>query len=244
MNRLLQEISALPQVEEGLAVKVLADESSDGFYLVRTDAGHSTDVAIIYDGCDRGRGEAEGYARILSGAPPMLHLLAGVLEKWGIAVIEDEPIDGGDAVAWLSEFTFTVRDTLQAIVEPFPPATAPADPNHDAQAEQIPDQALFWVAVYLTSLRYAGAEEGGLWTDEGELVTDPDVYRILGGTPCSYLTDDEAQSYASKLEPKLVLLNAGRPPKHASTSKGVYEIRIMNALSLPGEFPTTAPHYS
>ncbi|MGI4793919.1 MAG: hypothetical protein ACRYG8_07520 [Janthinobacterium lividum] len=249
MSRLLQEIGALPHVEGGLTVKVLADEMSDGFCLVRTDTDRSVDVAIVYDGSDRGRGEAKGYARILSGAPPMLDLLTGVLERWGTAVIEDEPIDGGDAVAWLSAFTIAVRDTLQAMVEPLVPGMAPVEhrieptsPAHDAEAERIPDQALFWVAVYLTSLRYVGAEEGGTWADQGELVTDPEVYRTLGGTPRAYLTDDEACSYAAKLEPRMALLNAGRPPKHASTSAGVYEIHVINALSLPGSFPLAAPH--
>ena len=99
MNTLLQEINTLPRVVGVLGVKTLADEMSDGFCLVRTDTGLPVDVAVIYDGSDRGRGEAVGYARILSGAPPMLDLLTALLEKWGTAVIEDEPIDGGDAVA-------------------------------------------------------------------------------------------------------------------------------------------------
>ncbi len=247
MSTLLQEIGALPRVEGGLAVKVLADEMSDGLCLVRTDTSlPAVDVAIVYDGSDRSRGEAEGYARILSGAPPVVDLL----ERWGTGVIEDEPIDGGDAVAWLSAFTIAVRDTLQVMVEPFVPGVAPVDdqvepssPSRDAEAEGIADQALFWVAVYLTNLRYVGAEEGGTWADQGGLITDPDVYRTLGGTPRAYLTDEEAQSYALRLEPRLALLNVGRRRKHASTSTGVYEIHVINALSLPSGFPLVTLHY-
>jgi len=40
----------------------------------------------------------------------------------------------------------------------------------------VPEQALFWVACYLTSRSYGGSAEGGWWFDEGELVTDPDIY--------------------------------------------------------------------
>lgn len=134
MSTLLQEIDALPHVEGVLAITVLADEMSDGFCLIRTDTDSSLDVAIVYDGSDRGLGEAEGYARILSGAPPMLDLLTSVLEKWGTAVLGDEPIDGGDAVAWLSAFTIAVRDTLQAMVEPLVPEKEAVRPIHDVAA--------------------------------------------------------------------------------------------------------------
>ncbi len=250
MSRLLEEVNTLRCVEGRLTVKELADEMADGFCLCRNDIGGSVDVAIVYDGSDRARGEAEGYARILSGAPPMLDLLAGVLEKWGTAVLGDEPINGGDAVAWLSEFTIAVRDALQAMVDPFSHPALPTneqlelrDTARDGEGDDVPDQALFWVAVYLTSLRQTGDEEGGLWADQGELVTDPDVYRSLGGTPRSYLTDDEAQCYAATLEPRLPILNVGRPPKHASTSSGVYEIHVLNAMSLPDGLPSVVPGY-
>ncbi len=98
MNALLREISALPHIEGSLAVRVLADEMSDGFCLFRTDASPMVDVAVVYDGSDRRCGEAEGYARVLSGAPAMLGLLTGLLAKWGETVEEDTPIDGSDAV--------------------------------------------------------------------------------------------------------------------------------------------------
>ncbi len=107
----------------------------------------------------------------------------------------------------------------------------------------IPDQALFWVALYLTSQRFGGPTEGGWWFDEGELVTDPEAYRVLGGTPRSYLTEAEADAHASELEPSLAPLNVGRPAKHASTSRGVYEIHVLNAVSLPLMFPATRPQY-
>jgi len=107
----------------------------------------------------------------------------------------------------------------------------------------VPEQALFWVACYLTSQSYGGSAEGGWWFDEGELVTDPDIYRTLGGTPRSFLTEHEADAYAAELAPKLVLLNQDRPPKHASTSRGTYEVHVLQAASLPVGFPAARPHY-
>ena len=125
MNALLREIRALPHIEGSLAVRVLADETSDGFCLFRTDASPMVDVAVVYDGADRARGEAEGYARMLSMAPAMLGLLTGVLARWGEAVEEDSEINGGDAVEWLAEFTVDAREVLQAIVGAVPPEDAP-----------------------------------------------------------------------------------------------------------------------
>jgi len=63
------------------------------------------EIAAFHDGAARGRGEAEGYARMLSGAPAMLDLLAALLVRWGDAVADDGEINSGDVVAWLSRFT-------------------------------------------------------------------------------------------------------------------------------------------
>ena len=59
MNALLHEIRTLPHIGGRLMVRVLADETSDGFCLFRTDASPMVDVAVVYDGSDRQRGEAE-----------------------------------------------------------------------------------------------------------------------------------------------------------------------------------------
>ncbi len=115
MNALLREIRTLPHIKGRLAIRVLADETSDGFCLFRTDASPIVDVAVVYDGLDRAHGEAEGYARMLSIAPGMLDLLTGVLARWGEAVEEDSEINGGDAVEWLAKFTVEVREALLAV---------------------------------------------------------------------------------------------------------------------------------
>ena len=125
MTDLLRELAALPQMGGSLPVKVLAGEVSDGFCTVRTAASPVVDVVALHDGSDRGRSEAERYARILSGAPAMLDLLAVLLLNWGKAVERDEPIDGGDAVEWLAGFTTEVRKTLAAMVGPQTPGQAP-----------------------------------------------------------------------------------------------------------------------
>ena len=113
----------------------------------------------------------------------------------------------------------------------------------DDDPEAVSNNALFWTACFLVTLGYGGAEEGGWWFTEGELVTDPDTYRALGGTPRSFLMECEAQAYAATLEANLPPLNAGRPPKHASTSQGVFEIHVLQAASLPPGFPVARPRY-
>ncbi|MGI4793353.1 MAG: hypothetical protein ACRYG8_04570 [Janthinobacterium lividum] len=125
MNALLREIRTLPHIKGRLAVRVLADELSDGFCLFRSDASPMVDVAVVYDGSDRAHGEAEGYARLLSIAPVMLDLLTGVLARWGEAVEEDSENNDGDVMEWLAKFTVDARKVLQAIVGAVRPGSAP-----------------------------------------------------------------------------------------------------------------------
>ncbi len=113
--------------------------------------------------------------------------------------------------------------------------------NEDTWSASVP--ALMWVACYLTSRSWGGPEEGGWWFDQGELVTDPGMYRTLGGTPRSFLAEDVACAYAARLRPKLAALNEGRPSKHSAISQGVYEIHVLQAASLPLGFPETRPRY-
>jgi len=67
----------------------------------------------------------DSLARLLSGALAMLDLLAALLVRWGDAVADDDEINSGDVVAWLSQYTAEVRDALQTIVGPLPPEPAP-----------------------------------------------------------------------------------------------------------------------
>ena len=119
MTDLLRGIASLPQVGGSLSVELLAGEPSRRFYLLRTATRPGADLAALQ------ADETEGYARLLSGAPAMLDLLAVLLLRWDQAVAADEAIDGGEAAAWLSEFVVEVRAALRGIVVPRTPETAP-----------------------------------------------------------------------------------------------------------------------
>lgn len=121
MSALLRAIAGLPQVGGPLPVRVLPD----GFCIIRMGNPSVVEVAALHDGSDRGRHEAEAYARMVSSAPVMLDLLATVLVRWGSAIENDTEINGGDAVDWLAEFTTEVRDVLGTIVGPTSPGTTP-----------------------------------------------------------------------------------------------------------------------
>ncbi|NPD70281.1 hypothetical protein HN018_24225 (plasmid) [Lichenicola cladoniae] len=110
--------------------------------------------------------------------------------------------------------------------------------------DQIPDQALYWIGLYLVVLDYGGPEEGGHWYPSGGLETDPALYRLLGHPPSAFFSDDEASTVLADMEANLPLLNAGRPPLHASTSKGLYELHVMHAPTLPRAFPDVGPRYA
>jgi len=118
ITSLLHDIAGLPQVRGSLSIEPMVG-TPDGLYLVRTDTGAKIPVAVVIGV------EAPGYARMLSGAPAMLDLLAALLVRWGDAVADDDEINGGDAVEWLSAFTTEVRSALQAIVGSLPPEPAP-----------------------------------------------------------------------------------------------------------------------
>jgi len=80
MTDLLREIAKLPQVQGALSVELLAGEPSRRFYLLRASVRPGADLAVLQGD------ETEGYARLLSGAPAMLDLLAVLLLRWGEAV--------------------------------------------------------------------------------------------------------------------------------------------------------------
>jgi len=119
MTDLLREIAKLPQVQGALSVELLAGEPSRRFYLLRASVRPGADLTALQGD------ETESYARLVSGAPAMLDLLATLLLRWGNAVEANEAIDGAEAVAWLAGFTVEVQAALQAIVSPRTPGVAP-----------------------------------------------------------------------------------------------------------------------
>lgn len=128
MTDLLRALAALPQSHSGLSVGVFGDPVRGGFWLVRTNGGPEVAVDTAANAARFGGiagDQAEGYARLLSGAPAMLDLLATALLRWGDQVEADTEIDGGEAVEWLAEFTGEVRAVLLAMVGPLAPGRLP-----------------------------------------------------------------------------------------------------------------------
>ena len=119
MTDLLYALAALPQSHGGLSVSVFGDQGRGGFWLVRSDGGPEVAVAMVAGA------QAEGYARLLSGAPAMLNLLATALLRWEGQVQADTEIDGGEAVEWLAGFASEVRLVLGAMVGPLAPGRLP-----------------------------------------------------------------------------------------------------------------------
>ena len=119
MTDLLHALAALPQSHGGLSVSVFGDQGRGGFWLVRSDGGPEVAVAMVAGA------QAEGYARLLSGAPAMLDLLATALLRWEGQVQAYAEIDRGEAIEWLAEFASEVRLVLGAMVGPLAPGRLP-----------------------------------------------------------------------------------------------------------------------
>lgn len=128
MTDLLRAVAGLPQSHGGLSVSVFGDQGRGGFWLARSDGGPEVAVATAANAARFGEiagVQAEGYARLLSGAPAMLDLLATVLLCWEGQVEADTEINGSEAVDWLTGFTGEVREVLLAMVGPLAPGRMP-----------------------------------------------------------------------------------------------------------------------
>ena len=121
--------------------------------------------------------------------------------------------------------------------------TDPSDDDTIADGEDRPVPVLFWVAAYLMQRVFAGHEEGGWWTDLGELMTDPDVYRQLVGAPAAFLTEEGAEAHADRLRTCLPSLNESRRPLCSVLSEGVYDVLVIAAPTLPPTWPERLPTY-
>ena len=91
---------------------------------------------------------------------------------------------------------------------------------------------------------FVGHEEGGWWTDLGELVTDPEVYRQLAGTPAVFVIECSPEAYADRPRAHLADLNAVRRPPWWVSSAGLYEALVIAAPTLPPTWPERVPFYS
>lgn len=119
-----------------------------------------------------------------------------------------------------------------------------AELTTDSDDEPTPIPTLYWVAAYLMRRVFAGDEEGGWWTDVGEMVTDPDIYQQLVGFPGAFLTEDGAETHADRLRTRLPDLNKGRRPLCSVLSEGVYDVLVIAAPTLPSTYPERLPRYA
>lgn len=113
----------------------------------------------------------------------------------------------------------------------------------DAGEGEVEPPGLHWVGAYLVQRVFGGPEEGGWWTDVGELATHPDIYRQLMGFPAAFLTEDGAIAHADRLRTYLPSLNEGRRSLDSVLSDGVYEVLVIEAPVLPRRYPEQMPHY-
>ena len=100
---------------------------------------------------------------------------------------------------------------------------------------------LFWVGLYLARREYGGPEEGGWFFDQGTLITDPDLYASLRGTPAAFFT--EADAHAWKMRAHLSSLNAARRELGSVLSDGRYDVEVIEAAALPAIYPENRPRY-
>ena len=102
---------------------------------------------------------------------------------------------------------------------------------------------LFWIAVYLVQLEWGGPEEGGWWFEEAGLVMAPDIYADLGVMPACRLSEAEADTIAAEMRTGLAALNEGRPALSSILSRGLYDVRVVRANTLPPCIPESPPRY-
>ncbi|MBB3175456.1 hypothetical protein FHR90_003312 [Endobacter medicaginis] len=102
---------------------------------------------------------------------------------------------------------------------------------------------LQWVVLYLIRQVFGGPEEGGWWYEAGEIVTDPELYRDLGGLPRAFLDPVDAHAYRRSLFEGEARLNGGRAPLHSVLSDGLFELQVVGGPVPPPHFPATRPTY-
>lgn len=84
---------------------------------------------------------------------------------------------------------------------------------------------------------------GGWWFEEASLVTAPDIYADLGVVPACRLSEAEAENVATEMRPGLAALNEGRPALSSTLSRGLYDVRVVRANTLPPCIPDCPPRY-
>lgn len=171
--------------------------------------------------------------------PQVVGMLIEALDAWKDGFDHDEAIPSTDLLEWFSGWRERAARALDRVSESVPQRAFAAERG---DAQDVP-KTLFWVAVYNVELACAGTEEGGVWYDEGGLVTDPAMYADLGVTPAACHTEDEAYAIKARMEAGLYRWNEGRRPKSSVLSYGIYEVHVLKSAVLPTSFPETPPVY-
>ena len=116
----------LAEIGGHLTIEPFNNPYGYGFGLTRHDYDDNTQVAVIYDGVDRGIGEASSYAELFARCPGMQRLLDEVVAFEAEAFDEDEPVSGADLVQWFADWRGRVRTLL---TQPLPPLLPILDPD-------------------------------------------------------------------------------------------------------------------
>ena len=102
----------LAEIGGHLTIEPFDNPDGHGFGFTRHDYSHNTQVAVIYDGVDRGVGEAAAYAELFARAPGMKRLLEEAVAFKAEAFNKDEPVSGAELVAWFAGWRGRVRTLL------------------------------------------------------------------------------------------------------------------------------------
>ena len=101
-----------------LTVRPFSDGQGEGFELVQTDCETPITIAIVHDGADRGVGEAEAVARLLSAAPAMAAVLQEALGAWSPQFDgdpqRDVSVSGADLMDWFAQWRLRARNALKS----------------------------------------------------------------------------------------------------------------------------------
>lgn len=65
----------------------------------------------------------------------------------------------------------------------------------------------------------------------------------MAALPTCCLTGADAEVAAERMRVGLPTLNEGRPLLHSTLSRGIYEVRVIEADTLPIYLPVSPPHY-
>ncbi len=137
----------------------------------------------------------------------------------------------GAILEWMKFYNMVLVDPYSVMDE------QDYEPEYEPEDEERPYSGVYSISIYLVSLEYGGAEEGGWWFDAGQPILEPDF-----PLPEFALSKEEAYSIRRRMAQECERLNVGRREKSSVISEGVYEAHICEGM--PSPFPRRRPRYS